>query len=116
MMDEELQAIHERIEQLPLLTFDDLDGEVERERVRQAFRDRRVLLDEVAQLCSARDDLLGLAMAVANGWPNESAPAHVREEYIEALKSVAADLLDQHPERVVVLRARNVQAASGLSG
>lgn len=53
------------------------------------------------------DELLGLALALANGWPRATAPWHVREEYITALRAVARDLTRKHAARVRALRARN---------
>ena len=57
------------------------------------------------------DDLLGLAMAVANGWPNDTAPAYIREEYIEALRDMARELTETYAERVAILRTRNALEA-----
>lgn len=53
------------------------------------------------------DELLALALAVANGWPRESAPASVQASYREALRTVARAIVCKHPRRVAIIRARN---------
>lgn len=57
MTDEQLATIRGRMDERPLLSFEGL-VENERERVRHAFRDRRILLAEVERLEAERTVLI----------------------------------------------------------